>query len=65
MQILIRFPDKATEQRAPGKLIPRFSGKSWSSAETAVPSAALGYLADQGISFQVVGPAPSHPLDVI
>jgi hypothetical protein len=57
MQILIRFSDKATEQKALGKLIPRFSGKSWSSGETAVPSAALSYLADEGIQFEVVGPA--------
>jgi len=62
MQILIRFSDKATEQRALGKLIPRFSGKSWSSGETAVPSAALGYLADEGIQFEVIGPAPYEQL---
>lgn len=58
MQILIRFPDKETEQRALGKLIPRFSGKSWSSGEVAVPSPALSYLAEEGIPFTVVGPAP-------
>jgi hypothetical protein len=58
MQILIRFPDKETESRALGKLIPRFSGKSWSSGETAVPSPALSMLAEQGIPFTVVGPAP-------
>ena len=58
MQILIRFPDKETEQRALGKLIPRFSGKSWDSGETAVPAQALGFLAEQGIKFEVIGPAP-------
>jgi hypothetical protein len=58
MQILITFPDKQTEQRALGKLIPRFSGKSWSNGETAVPSPALAFLAEQGIPFTVVGPAP-------
>lgn len=58
MQILIRFPDKETEQRALGKLIPRFSGKSWASGETAVPAQALGYLAEQGVKFMVIGPAP-------
>jgi hypothetical protein len=58
IQILIRFPDKETEQRAPGKLIPRFSGKSWASGETAVPTPALGFLAEQGIKFTVIGPAP-------
>jgi hypothetical protein len=62
MRILIRFPDKDTERRALGKLIPRFSGKSWSSGETAVPSAALCYLADAGISFVVIGPAPYERL---
>jgi hypothetical protein len=58
MQILIRFPDQETEQRALGKLIPRFSGKSWASGETAVPAQALGFLAEQGIKFTVIGPAP-------
>ena len=58
MQILIRFPDKETESRALGKLIPRFSGKSWSGGETAVPSLALSMLAEHGIPFTVVGPAP-------
>ena len=58
MQILIRFPDKETEQRALGKLIPHFSGKSWVSGETAVPAQSLGFLAEQGIKFTVVGPAP-------
>ena len=58
MQILIQFPDKQTEQVALGKLIPRFSGKSWSSGETAVPAPALGFLAEQGIKFTVIGPAP-------
>ncbi len=62
MQILIRFPDKESEQRALGKLIPRFSGKSWSSGELAVPSPALSYLADEGIPFTVVGPAPYERL---
>ena len=62
MQILVRFPDKETEQRALGKLIPRFSGKSWSSGELAVPSEALGFLANEGIGFTVIGPAPYERL---
>ena len=62
MQILIRFPDKETEQKALGKLIPRFSGKSWASGETAVSSVALSYLAEEGISFTVIGPAPYERL---
>ena len=56
MQILIRFPDHETEQQALGKLIPRFSGKSWASGETAVPAQALGFLAEQGINFTVISP---------
>jgi len=58
MQILIKFPDAETERRALGKLIPRFSGKSWRTGETAVPAQALAFLADQGIQFTVIGPAP-------
>jgi hypothetical protein len=58
MQILIKFPDQETERRALGKLIPRFSGKSWESGQTAVPSPALAFLAEQGIQFAVIGPAP-------
>lgn len=58
MRILIKFPDKDTERRALGKLIPRYSGKSWATGELAIPAGALGFLADQGIQFSVIGPAP-------
>ncbi len=58
MQIRIRFPDQESERKALGKLIPRFSGKSWATGETAVPTQALGFLAEQGIQFTVIGPAP-------
>jgi hypothetical protein len=58
MQVIIRFPDKETEQRALGKLMPRFSGKSWASGETMVPSSALAFLAAEGVTFTVIGPAP-------
>jgi hypothetical protein len=58
MQILIKFSDKETERWALGKLIPRFSGKSWDNGETAVPAPALAFLAEQGIQFTVLGPAP-------
>src|ERR1035437_6120271 len=43
MQILIRFSDKETEQSALGKLIPRFSGKSWASGETSGAGSSLGF----------------------
>ena len=62
MRILLRFPDKETELRALGKLIPRFSGKSWSAGEVAVPAAALGFLANEGIAFTVIGPVPYERL---
>lgn len=58
MQILIKFPDAETERRALGRLIPRFSGKSWSTGETAVSAPALSFLAEQGIKISVIGPAP-------
>jgi hypothetical protein len=58
MMILIEFPDKETEKLALGKLIPRFSGKSWKDGQTAVPAPALSFLAEQGIKFSVLGPAP-------
>jgi hypothetical protein len=58
IQILIRVADKETEQRALGKLIPRFSGKIRASGETAVPAQALGFLAERGINRTVIGPAP-------
>ncbi|MFN2623318.1 MAG: hypothetical protein ABR611_10775 [Chthoniobacterales bacterium] len=58
MQILIKFPNKETETRALEKLIPRFSGKSWETGEMAVPSPALGLLAEEGIAFTVIGLAP-------
>lgn len=58
MQVIIRFPDEETERKALGKLIPRFSGKSWSNGETMLPTEALGFLASEGISFTVIGPAP-------
>ncbi len=58
MQILITFPDHETELKALGKLIPRFSGRSWETGKTAVPAQALGFLAEEGIQFTVIGPAP-------
>ena len=58
MRIFIKFPDSETELRALEKLIPRSSGKSWTTGETAVPAQALGFLAEQGIQFTVIGPAP-------
>ena len=58
MQVLLRFPDAETERKALGKLIPHFSGKSWANGETMVPANALPFLAGEGITFTVIGPAP-------
>ena len=58
MQVLIRCPDKPTEEKALAKLIPRNAGKSWSSGEIMVSSDALAFLAAEGVTFTVIGPAP-------
>ena len=58
MQFIIRFPDEKTEQKALGKLIPRFSGKSWTSGDTMVPAPALAFLAAEGITFTVIASRP-------
>ena len=55
--IIIRFPDPASERRALGWLVGRFSFKTWSNGETLVPNAALPALALEGVRFIVEGPA--------
>jgi hypothetical protein len=55
--IIVRFRDEATQKRALGFLIGRFSGHSWASGEVAVPEEALVPLAREGIPFTVEGPA--------
>jgi hypothetical protein len=55
--VLIRFPDVETKRRALGYLAGRFSFKSWSSGEVAIPEPALSSLAVEGIRFTVEGPA--------
>lgn len=55
--IRIRFPDVATKRRALAGLAGRFPFKSWASGEMLVPESALPYLAVEGISFTVEGPA--------
>ncbi len=63
MQIIIRFPDKATEQKALGRLIPCCCGKSWANGETMVPAAALPFLSAEGIPFAVVRAEPDRPAE--
>ena len=60
MNIIIRFPDAESKRRALGKLASRFPGKSCASGEVMVPEAALPYLATEGVSFTVEGPATNE-----
>ncbi len=53
--VTITFPDHATEKRALGFLLGRFSGRVLKSGEHLVPEAALEALADQNIPFSVRG----------
>ena len=53
--ITIKFPNEATEKRALGFLLGRFSGRVLKSGEHLVPEAALEALADQNIPFSVEG----------
>lgn len=55
--VVIRFPDLNEKTKALGYLPGRFSFKSWASGEMLVPEAALPFLAVEGISFTVEGPA--------
>jgi len=55
--IIIRFPDADTERKALGKLVGRFTFRTWENGETMVPKMALSYLATEKITFTVIGPA--------
>ena len=55
--ILIRFPDAQSERRALGYLAGRFPFKTWNDGRTLVPESSLAFLAVEGISFVVEGPA--------
>ncbi len=55
--VTITFPDRQTEKKALGFLLGRFSGRVLKSGEHLVPEAALEALADQNISFTVLGKA--------
>ena len=55
--IRITFPNTESKRQALGRLAGRFSFKSWATGEMLVPEAALSYLAVEGISFLVEGPA--------
>lgn len=55
--IRIRFLDLDSKRKALGYLVGRFSFKSWSSGEMIVPEPALSFMAREGITFLVEGPA--------
>lgn len=55
--ILIRFPYTESKRSALAQLAGRFNFKSWATGEMLVPEDALSFLAVQGISFTVEGPA--------
>jgi len=55
--IQVRFTDLESKRRALGRLAGRYPFKSSATGEMLVPEAALGYLAVEGISFHVEGPA--------
>ncbi len=55
--VIITFPDEATENKALGFLLRRFSGMALKSGEHFVPEAAVAALASQGIPFSVHGKA--------
>jgi hypothetical protein len=53
--VIITFPDKATQKKALGFLLGRFSGTVLKSGEHIVPEAALAALADRNFVFTVRG----------
>jgi hypothetical protein len=55
--IRIHFTDLDSKRQALGRLAGRYPFKSWSGGAMLVPEDALGYLAVEGISFHVEGPA--------
>ena len=55
--VIIRFADRATEKRALGFLLGRFSGRVLRGGDHIVPKAALEALAQQDIPFTVKGRA--------
>jgi hypothetical protein len=55
--IIIRFPDVESKRAALSRLAGRFGFKSWATGEMLVPVDALPFLAVEGVSFSVEGPA--------
>ena len=57
LMVIVRFSTVEARRRALAFLLGRFSGRSWATGEVMVPEPALPYLAADGISFTVEGPA--------
>ena len=55
--VIIRFDDGETEKQALDCLVGRYSFKTWANGDLMVPEPALGYLAAEGVTFRVKGPA--------
>jgi hypothetical protein len=55
--ILITFPNPESKRSAMSQLAGRFNFKSWATGEMLVPEDALTFLALQGVTFTVEGPA--------
>ena len=53
--IIIKFPDRKTQNEALGFLASKFSGRLFRSGEVIVPEEALGALALENYSFTVIG----------
>lgn len=55
--VIVTFPDRATQTRAIGFLLGRFSAKFFKSGEHILPEAAVEALADNDFAFSVKGKA--------
>jgi hypothetical protein len=55
--VIVTFPDEATQKRALGFLLGRFSGKVLKTGGHIVPEAALAALAEHDVVFTVQGKA--------
>jgi hypothetical protein len=55
--VVIKFPDRPTQDEAVGFLACHFSGRLFRSGEVIVPAAALGALAAENFTFTVLGRA--------
>ena len=55
--VIVRFDDAETERRALGWLAGRFSFKTWANGDLMLHEQALPYLAREGVTFKVQGPA--------